>query len=117
MAKKSQLAYVYWHSPTSRWYGRFRFAGELIHVGYFLSDEEAGRAVDEAVKSLGIAESGKELFDQRGMGLGRRKTRLQKILDRLATPQPEPKPEPSPVIGRGEGKRIKKVWGSEEDES
>lgn len=62
---KSGFPYIYWHSPTRRWFARVRLEGEFVHVGFFDTVEEAKEALDSFLRAAGAADSVEDLVGQR----------------------------------------------------
>lgn len=101
-----QYPYVYWHEPTSRWFGRLRLSGRLVHLGFYETAFEASQAVNKTLQELGLAVSGEEFR-------GRRKSRatkssLERYLEELALEKELDERAPADPVKRVEG-----VW--EED--
>lgn len=51
----SGLRGVCWHARDRRWMAKVRLEGKNKYLGYFFTEEEAARAVDTCVRSLGLS--------------------------------------------------------------
>ena len=77
MTEQLSYPYVYWHTPTQRWFARLLYKGHLVHLGFFEEHKDAQKAVDMFCKEFGLAESGVELRELRARR--GRMTRLEKL--------------------------------------